>query len=107
MAKSLGEIRRRRQRKGFVGREEQLRFFRSNFEFEDDRRYFVINVSGQGGVGKTWLLRRFEKVAGECGAVTACTDEAEEDVPAVMNRLAEQFAAQGYSLDDFAGRYKV
>jgi len=106
---SLQDVLRGRQREEFVGREEQLTFFHRNLKYavDDRRRYFVINVSGQGGVGKTWLLRRFEKIAGECGAVTACTDEAEEDVPAVMNRLAGQFAAQGCPLDDFAGRYKV
>jgi len=106
---SLQDVLRGRQREEFVGREEQLTLFHRNLKYavDDRRRYFVINVSGQGGVGKTWLLRRFEKIAGECGAVTACTGEVEEDVPAVMNRLAEQFAAQGYSLDDFAGRYKV
>jgi len=106
---SLQDVLRGRQREEFVGREEQLTFFHRNLKYavDDRRRCFVINVSGQGGVGKTWLLRRFEKIARECGAVTACTDEVEEDVPAVMDRLAGQFAAQGYSLDDFAGRYKV
>jgi hypothetical protein len=72
---SLQDILKRRQQEEFVGREEQLIFFHRNLRYEpdDDRRRFVINISGQGGVGKTWLLRRFRKIAEEFAAVTAYT----------------------------------
>jgi tetratricopeptide (TPR) repeat protein len=108
MAKSLQDILKRRQQEEFVGRKEQLIFFRRNLGYEpdDDRRRFVINISGQGGVGKTWLLRRFRKIAEEFAAVTAHTDETEDDVPAVMGRIAEQFDAR-HPLKTFAERYKV
>ena len=67
MVKSLQDILKCRQQEEFVGREEQLSFFHRNlrWEVDDPRRRFVINVSGQGGMGKTWLLRRFRKVAEE------------------------------------------
>lgn len=106
---SLQDILKRRQREDFVGREEQLIFFRRNlrWEVDDPRRRFVINVSGQGGVGKTWLLRRFRKIAEEFSAVTAYTDETEDDVPAVMGRVAEQFEARGHRLKTFAERFKA
>lgn len=109
MAKSLQDILKRRQQEEFVGREEQLAFFHRNlrWEVDDPRRRFVINISGQGGVGKTWLLRRFREIAEEAGAVTACTDEAEDDVPSVMGGIAEQFDAQGHPLKTFAKRYRV
>jgi tetratricopeptide (TPR) repeat protein len=109
MVESLQDILRRRQREEFVGREEQLILFRHNlgWEVDDPRRRFVINVYGQGGVGKTWLLHRFRKIAEECGAVTAYTDEAEEDVPGVMGHIAEQFEIQEYPLKAFAERCKV
>ncbi len=107
--RSLQDILKSRQQEEFVGRGRQLTFFRRNLRYEpdDDRRRFVINVSGQGGVGQTWLLRRFRRIAEEAGAVTACTDETEDDVPDVMGRVAEQFEAQGYPLKTFAERYKV
>ena len=106
---SLQEILKRRQQEGFVGREEQLAFFRENLGFapEDPRRRFIISISGQGGVGKTWLQRRFRKISEEARAIIASTDEAEQDVPSVMGRIAEQFETQDYPLKTFAERYKV
>jgi hypothetical protein len=60
MAKSLQDILKRRQQEEFVGREEQLIFFRRNLRHEpdDDCCRFVINVSGQGSV---WVTERVEK----------------------------------------------
>jgi hypothetical protein len=109
MPVSLQDILKLRQQEEFVGREEQLAFFRRNLSLapENPNRRFIVNVFGQGGVGKTWLLRRFRQIAEEFGAVTACTDEAESDIPAVMGRIAEQFEAQGYELKSFPERYKV
>lgn len=107
--RSLQDILRDRQQEEFVGREEQLAFFRANlsYDVEDPRRRFVINVSGQGGVGKTWLLRRFQKIAEEAGTILACTSETEDDVPRVLGHLAQQIEAQGHELDSFTERYKV
>ena len=109
MTHTLQYLMKRRMHSAFVGRQEQLAFFRRNLQYkvEDDRRCFVINVSGQGGVGKTWLLRRFEDSAHKFNAVTAWTDEREDDVPGVMGDIAEQFETQGYPLTAFADRYRL
>jgi tetratricopeptide (TPR) repeat protein len=109
MAKSLQDILKRRQQGEFVGREEQLSFFHRNlrWEVDDPRRRFIISVSGQGGVGKTWLLRRFRKIAEEFAVVTAYADESTDDVPNVMGRVAEHFEVQEHSLKAFGERYRV
>lgn len=86
--KSLQDILKQRQRSDFVGREGQLNLFRQNLELplEDDRRRFLFNVWGQGGVGKSTLLRQFRKIAEDGKVVTAYTDESERTLPEVMGR---------------------
>ncbi|WP_223280102.1 tetratricopeptide repeat protein [Nostoc sp. PA-18-2419] len=107
--KSLQDILKQRQQSGFVGREDQVNQFRQNLalSLEDDRRRFLFNVWGQGGVGKSTLLRQFRKIADEAKIISAYIDEAEKSVPEVMGRLAEELERQGHKLPQFTERYKV
>ncbi|MGI8503183.1 MAG: ATP-binding protein, partial [Hassallia sp.] len=107
--KSLQDILQQRQQSGFVGREEQVSLFRQNLELslEDSRRHFLFNVWGQGGVGKSTLLRQFRKMAEEAKIITAYTNDSEKSVPEAMGRLAEQLEQQNYKLTQFTERYKV
>lgn len=107
--KSLQDILKQRQQSGFVGREEQVNLFRQNLELplEDSCRHFLFNVWGQGGVGKTTLLRQFRQIAEGAKIIPAYTDEGEKSVPEVMGRLAEQLEQQGHKLAQFTERYKV
>ncbi|MBL7065308.1 MAG: ATP-binding protein [Anaerolineae bacterium] len=84
MTKTLQDILKRRQQEEFVGREEQLAFFRRNLRYEPDdrRRRFVISVSGQGGAGKTWLLRRFRD-----GFEVRITRPTSEKADGYLNRI--------------------
>ena len=106
---SLQDILRARQSEIFVGRDEQAGFFRADLALGpgDSRRRFVISISGQGGVGKTWLVRRFRKIADEAGAVTGCSDDSDKGVPAAMARIGAQFEERGQRLDAFADQYEV
>ncbi|MEH1885604.1 CHAT domain-containing protein [Nostoc sp.] len=105
---SLQDILQQRQ-SGFVGREEQVSLFRQNLDLslEDSRRHFLFNVWGQGGVGKSTLLRQFRKMAESVKMITAYTDESEKSIPEVMGRLAEELERQGHKLTQFTERYKL
>ncbi|WP_242057906.1 MULTISPECIES: tetratricopeptide repeat protein [Nostoc] len=107
--KTLQDILKQRQQSGFVGREDQVNQFRQNLALplEDDHRRFLFNVWGEGGVGKSTLLRQFRKIADEAKIISAYIDEAEKTVPEVMGRLAEELERQGHKLTQFTERYKV
>jgi len=104
---SLQEILKRRQRQEFVGREEEVSFFRENLAFsvDDERRRFVFTVYGQGGVGKTSLLRRFFQLAQHLGLTPGWTDETQEDVLAVMSHVVEQLDPDHHAFKTFVDRY--
>jgi tetratricopeptide (TPR) repeat protein len=107
--KSLQDILQQRQQSGFVGREEQVSLFRQNLDLslEDSRRHFLFNVWGQGGVGKSTLLRHFRKMAESAKMIAGHTNDSEKSVPEAMGRLAEQLEQQNYKLPQFTERYKV
>ncbi|WP_375476369.1 tetratricopeptide repeat protein, partial [uncultured Nostoc sp.] len=107
--RNLQDIIKQRQQLGFVGREDQTNQFRQNLALhvEDDRCHFLYNIWGEGGVGKSTLVRQFRKIAKEAKNITAYIDEAEKTVPEVMGRLAEDLERQGHKLTQFTERYKV
>ncbi len=106
---TLQDILAKRQRAEFVGREQQIEFFRRNLATapEDARRLFILNVTGQGGVGKTSLLRRFREVAQAHGAATASTNEVEREIPGVMIRLSTELTNAGIRFKRFLDRSRV
>lgn len=107
--KSLQEILRQRQQSEFVGRDDYLNAFSHNLKvpLDDNQRRFLFNAWGQGGVGKSTLLKQFSKSAKDAQAAVAYTDESETSVPEALGRLAEQFAQQGYKLNQFTERYRL
>ncbi|MFF3096501.1 tetratricopeptide repeat protein [Streptomyces cyaneofuscatus] len=97
---SLQQIVEGQRRAAFVGRESELSLFRTNFTTppEDPRHRFVFHVRGNAGVGKTSLVREWQQVAGEFGALSASVDEAADSVPELLGSVAGQFAEQGHPL---------
>ncbi|MFI5688690.1 tetratricopeptide repeat protein [Streptomyces sp. NPDC051636] len=95
---SMQELIRQRRRAGFVGRNDERAVFRSNFDFppEDERHRFRFHVHGNAGVGKTFLVREWEQIAREKGALTAYVDESVSSVPEAMAAVSRQFAGQGH-----------
>ncbi|WP_055530162.1 tetratricopeptide repeat protein [Streptomyces alboniger] len=94
---SMQELIRRRRRAGFVGRREELRMFRENFELppDDDRHRFLFHVHGPAGVGKTSLVRELAQLARDRGALVAHIDEGAASIPEAVAELSAQFAQQG------------
>ena len=91
----------------FVGREHELSAFRVEAERQPPRS-LIFFVSGQGGVGKTTLLKRYRETAESLGFITAIVDEQATEVPAVLGRLAEQIGAIIDSkLSTFGERYQT
>ncbi|MCB9352592.1 MAG: tetratricopeptide repeat protein [Lewinellaceae bacterium] len=99
----------KQQQATFVGREMQLSSFQENLRREADALHFanIVNVFGQGGVGKTTLLRKFEEQALKHKALVAYTDEGVDDVPEYMAAVAEQLERQGAPLKKFQARYRL
>ena len=97
--RSVQDILRQHRRMRFVGREHCLDFFRTNLEYapEDERKRFIIHITGPSGVGLTRLLRRLQEIARHKGALTAWVDgymvtHVFEAMRAIERQLAEQDA---------------
>ncbi|MFJ3642576.1 tetratricopeptide repeat protein [Streptomyces sp. NPDC090108] len=94
---SMQELIGRRRRAGFVGRGGERAAFRENLDLapEDERHRFRFHVHGNAGVGKTFLLREWEQIARERGALTAYVDEGADSVPEAMAAISRERARQG------------
>src|SRR5260370_2293230 len=106
---SLQVILQQRQQQEFVGREEQISLFRENLFFkpDDDRHHFVLNIYGQGGIGKTSLLSQVFHLAKYLGLTPAWTDELQGDALAVMVHLVEQLDPRHHFFKAFHRRYRA
>lgn len=94
----------------FIGRGAQLALLRRNLTlaYTDPERRFLFAVSGDAGVGKTTLLRRFcDILTTEHHALVAWTDEDALDLPSAMARLAGDLERQEHPLKKFNERYRV
>jgi len=72
-ASSLAEVVNRLEEELFVGREPELRAFRS-WLHADTNFPDLLNVSGPSGVGKSALLRTFQRIAADEGRAVTLAD---------------------------------
>lgn len=110
-AQSGPEIISYRWQSEFVGRARETAMFAESLSlpFDDDRRRFFFNVVGPSGVGKTWLLRRFEQIFRRSGGLVLWADDSDEDVVGMIDRIAGQLAVHGWThrqLEDALRRHR-
>src|SRR6476469_7369992 len=100
---SLQELIRRRQARGFVGRGEQLAQFEANLKLapDDVRRGFLVSLHGPAGVGKTFLVRQFLRVARERDTLTGYIDESAYDLFNALELVVADIATQGGRFREF------
>jgi hypothetical protein len=100
-------VRDQRRKKNFVGRADQLHAFSDNFA-GDVPNYMVFAVTGEGGVGKTMLLKRYESIArspANNANVIICDDKQPSPVTA-MGYIAGELTKYDIQHKDFDERYK-
>ena len=104
------EVLQKRRRDTFVGRVDQRRAFRNNFA-SDIPAHLIFFIHGLAGIGKSFLLARYQDIARQNGAITALTNEAEAtatkhiSILQAMARLARQLRDSGSPLKAFDRRY--
>jgi len=105
------ELLQQRREKLFVGRQEEREMFRRTLSCKVPE-HLIFALYGQAGMGKSFLVARYQAMARENGALTALTNEAEatavreQSVLRAMARLARQLAEAGAPLRAFDERYQ-
>ncbi|WNG54498.1 tetratricopeptide repeat protein [Archangium gephyra] len=104
----LKEKRKEESREVFVGRGDEVSRFRENLLLPaEEGRLFLFNPYGQGGVGKTFLLRRFQQIADEQRILGAWSNDDQRNIVEVMARLSEELKSKGFALESFDDRYRT
>jgi tetratricopeptide (TPR) repeat protein len=100
-------VRDQRRKENFVGRADQLRVFSDNFVGEVPN-YMVFAVTGEGGVGKSTLLKQYEAIAcsPSISAIVIICDDGQPSPVAAMGYIASELAKHDISHKDFDERYK-
>ncbi|WP_055590972.1 ATP-binding protein, partial [Streptacidiphilus griseoplanus] len=93
---SWQELIHRHQAREFVGRDQELAWFRGNLALPVAERRFVVNIHGDAGVGKSFLLEELRRIAADtAGAATARVAEDCRSLLDVWEALGTQLVEQG------------
>jgi AAA ATPase domain len=92
-----------------VGRGGELARFQANLALPvmDTDRMFVFSIHGDGGVGKSTLVRELQRIASDSGALQAAVDERVIGVPETLKALSDQLVRQGVRLPEFTKAYAL
>lgn len=105
---SWKDVIQERQKESFVGRADYLKQFSGNFASEIPN-YLLFFVIGEGGVGKSTLLKQFETIEknSEIDAIIVTCDNEQSSPVSAMGYIAEQLAKFGINTKEFNERYKT
>jgi tetratricopeptide (TPR) repeat protein len=100
---SLQSVLSSRRHGEFIARRDQLSQYRENLArpVDDERRWSLLNIHGDAGIGKTYLTKQLRQIANGSGHLTAYIDNNFYDVASVMTAIAEQFSVNGVPLTEF------
>lgn len=106
---SIQEILRRRQQGEFVGRQDTIHAFQTHLKtpWDDPSRVFIFNFHGQGGIGKTTLLKKLRQVAEQNGAVTLWSDDEASTVVDAVAQLANSSEVAEPAFKELLQQYQL
>ncbi len=93
----------------FIGRNNEIHFFVEHILKPEDPAHNIISIWGQGGIGKSTLLRRLMNEAQAPDAKDYCLTAFVDERQAALISILEKFAKQLHLTGEFekaAGRYK-
>src|SRR5262249_24150733 len=102
--KSRKEVRAQKRRENFIGREEPKQQFAKNFLLDDP--VTVFSVTGEGGVGKSTLLKQFAAIAANQNVIVVICDDAHTSPASAMGHIVEDLAKLKITHSAFDDRYK-
>ena len=88
----------------FVGRTEQLSLFERAINAVRPL-FLIVGISGQGGIGKTTLIERFQEIAVSHKVNTGFVNEDSTNIPDLLASLAKQLIVSGLAFNRFNERY--
>ena len=89
----------------FVGRGEQLTLFEGAIKASQPA-FLILNISGQGGVGKTTLLERYCQISKNNEVAYASVTEDHLAIPKILEVFVAQLEEDGLNFDTFNERYR-
>ena len=103
--RSLIDRFKQKQAETFIGRKDFIDNFTKNLEREDPTIIYAIH--GQGGVGKTYLSKKYRTIVDAKNGISVFTDESIPSLLDWMGNVAKQFKEKGHELKEFTKRYKL